>query len=138
MEEEKHPDKMANEWNDIEPIYEERHFEIEIVDCIREDSNMQSDSDEVDQSDLVDIIDNDFEQQENKIEHQIIADEDSILEKFLTKRSPKKFNQPSPIDKGMSKIDQSYKDDSSQLLKSEYNVEYSVAANLSIEDNTER
>jgi hypothetical protein len=131
-----HPEEEKNNIDyDITPIPEERQFEIEVIRSIQEDSNIKSEVSDVDQSDLEDLLEEDDDAK--SVENLLVADENSILEKFLTKRSPKKFNQPDNL-KGKDKtLEASFKDDLSQIVQTEYNVD-SMANNLSHDEITEK
>lgn len=71
----------------IEPLPEKKEFNIQIIECIQEGSKFESESDNVDDNDLQDIVCEDKESQLQS--NPVCLDEDSILEKFLYKRSPK-------------------------------------------------
>lgn len=73
----------------IAPISEDKDLGIEIVTSIKEDSNYaSSEMDDVNDADLEDIVNE--EDDDKSSVHGLIADETSILEKFITKRSPNK------------------------------------------------
>jgi hypothetical protein len=129
-------DNMSDDGN-IMPLPEAHLYDIEVVQCIHEDSKDRSQSDEVDDEDLEDLIDDDDNASSEVNLH--VADENSILEKFLTKRSPRKFNKPLPHEERSKRHNriENYKDDQSQFIQTEYNVD-SMAANLSVDENTEK
>ena len=77
----------------IAPISEDKDLGIEIVTSIKEDSNYaSSEMDDVNDADLEDIVNE--EDDDKSSVHGLIADETSILEKFITKRSPNKWDNP--------------------------------------------
>ena len=102
---------------DMRPLAEERLFDIDIIQCIMEDSMVESEV-----SQLEEVV----EHGEHVIDQDLpVADENSILEKFLTKRSPRKFNKLG--DRRLFGVEGSLKDDF-----------YSVANNFSCDGMTEK
>ena len=86
-------DVPIDDFDSIEPLPEKKDFGITIIECIQEDSNYQSESDNVDDQDLEDIV---YEDDDSKSEsNPILLDDNSLLEKFLYKRSPKKLEKNS-------------------------------------------
>lgn len=79
-------------YQDLKPIPEERSFAIEVVESVQEGSQFKSESDEVNDEDLQDLLsDEDQEkandisdQDENGMQQEILADEGSVIDKFIT------------------------------------------------------
>ena len=138
MESERNLANNSNELESITPVPEERNFNIDIVECIHEDSNYQSQSDEIAESELEDVVGNENDEEMKSEDNGIIADENSILEKFLTKRSPKKVGHLSLLEqKNAAQEAKNIKDDTSHFLQTEYNAD-SKFNNLSHDEITEK
>ena len=102
-------------FQDLKPIPEERQFNIDVVECIQEESNPKTESDDVNDEDLKDLLDDeeikeeeqkdqqmevqeheqiDDQKDDGSMSNEILMDDSSIIDNILTKRSPKKCGKP--------------------------------------------